>query len=189
MELSFTGGEDIANDFRSGIQHGGIGKETSVIGVRGNELTAPTSYQCDNSGPEGHSVSMINYCQWPDPGNSDQDGSYSTFVTSQATGSAQTLRDVLDVAGWHGGLAPSTLWEEADVIYDAQEGFDRYGHYAPVDIFPGLQLEKKVSPSFHANHLGSQVNILGWLYELQYENDVPLRQYNICCLASRTGST
>lgn len=96
---------------------------------------------------------------------------------SPVTCTTRTSRDDCTAGGPTSYLNPSTEPGEADLIYDAQRAFDRYGQYTPVGIVPGLAIELKISSSFHANLLGSQLNLPGLIHELYYENDVALREY------------
>lgn len=45
------------------------------------------------------------------------------------------------VAGPAGDLTPSSVTDEADMIYNVQSGFDRYWHYALVLFAPDLMIE------------------------------------------------
>lgn len=108
-----------------------------------------------------------------DAGDSSLSNEYYGHIFS----SARTPRGDSIVIGGGENEVPSTVNQEPDVIFDAQHGFNRYSHYVPVHITPGLPIERTVATSFHANLMGSQLNIPGWRYELQHENDLSLRQY------------
>lgn len=101
---------------------------------------------------------------------------FTNFVGADDS-SARGQRDFHSQPGHSGSESPSTCVTEPDVIYDAQMGFDRYSFYRPVIVNPGLQTNTSKVFSFHANRLGSQLNIPSWLHELSYENDINLRDY------------
>lgn len=90
---------------------------------------------------------------------------------------ARTMRGILDRNGTSAYLQPSTHTDEADPIYDASMGFNRYCSYEPLIQVQGLTCCTTRSSSYHANTLGSQLNIPGWTHELSYENDRNLREY------------
>lgn len=99
------------------------------------------------------------------------------FSTRPTTRTARIPRDVLGHTGRLDDGIPPTFLSEPDVIYDASMGFDRYSTYAPIIVNPELRCTSEKSYSFHANLLGSQLNIPGWLHELDQENDYNLREY------------
>lgn len=98
------------------------------------------------------------------------------FDSDSSVSTARTPRDF--------GLGTGSSWREApstnldsDILYDASMGFSRYSSYASVVPVPGLCCSSVRSNRFHANVLGSQLNIPGWLHELSFENDVNLKNY------------
>lgn len=63
------------------------------------------------------------------------------------------------------------------LLFDIENGFDRYSNYEPIQVHPDLRITKTCDFSFSANNLGSQMHIPGWRHELSYENDTELRDY------------
>lgn len=66
---------------------------------------------------------------------------------------------------------------ESDVIYDVSSGFNRYSHYAPLQVIPDITCETSRRFDHEINILGSQFNIDAWRHELSFETDEVLRQY------------
>lgn len=101
---------------------------------------------------------------------------YYSFGLEQLP-TAHIPREDLLVAGHGGDTTRADIEPEPDIWYDVSSGFDRYSSYAPIIRHSKLPVYNDKSYTFHANMLGSQLNIPGWLYELRFENDMRLRNY------------
>lgn len=177
MELSHAEGEEDCFYFR---QDGGLCTKSSSPDVRKNEFS-PVEASTDTHGlieDNGTLAECFNFNS--DLTSSSSEGCNTYFDASlplQESSSARTRRGIQNVAGTSLQVAPSNWTVEPDVIFDAQQGFRRYGCYTSVEITSGLKIQRNVSSSFNVNLLGSQLNILGWRHELSYENDYNLKQY------------
>lgn len=180
MELSSVEGGNTCGDFRCILQDGGgqlISEILPTSDIESLSITdSPTLHDKlhDNESiPEGHAEDSKEF--WYTLNDSDQ--SFSTCFPDPARSSARTPRDFYRIDGRQGDSTPREIIEDHDVIYDAQQGFNRYSHYTPVENFPDLVISKEYSTLHHANWLGSQLNIPGWMHELEYENDFSLKAY------------
>lgn len=71
----------------------------------------------------------------------------------------------------------SDFYSEPDIFFDVSSGFDRYNHYAPLQIVPGITCEVSRCFDYEINSLGSQFNVDAWRHELSFETDENLRRY------------
>lgn len=167
LELSSWGGEDLVYSFRSTLQDGVLGRLSPVTKASADELSRFTS---SSSVPGSNTDTGCHLVTWTEDGQDFLDSFDEYDLDYSATNSGPTIslaripHDDSCVAGPSGDLYRSTKPDEPDVIYDAQQGFSRYGYYTPVEGIPGLQIQREFSSSFHANMLGSQLNLPGWIH-------------------------
>lgn len=99
----------------------------------------------------------------------DADLCFPQVVTDQET----------DTAG-EGIDQPAFTSLEPDIIYDVQNGFDRYTKYEQVITDPLLECETVRDFNHPINLYGSQLNIPAWTHELAHENDLNFENYLWC---------
>lgn len=179
MELSISGDRNTRKDFRLGNQDGGHELP------RASQRLSDICFSDISSNTEGvesieewEEISGMldhdrNQFSWV---NQDLEVAKQQFMGDSEFSTARTTRDHRPVDGTSDDSIPPTI-PDSDVFYDASMGFSRYSTYSPVIIIPGLECSTIRSNTFHANLLGSQLNIPAGLHELQFENDMNLKEY------------
>lgn len=176
MELSHGEGRKIVNYFRPIIQDGVTCHRSSIAEVTesvNNHYLRDLDCVSVFSDSDIRDIPSTDFST-PFSGDHIAD---SPCMQPHELSPARTPRDVSRVDGIASKEIPVTDVLDSDVLFDVQDGFSRYGHYSPVEIIPGLSIETQKSFDYHANLLGSQLNIPGWLRELEHENDINLRNY------------
>lgn len=160
------------SNFRSQIKDGVSQLQLSLDGLAEFESSPCPEGALDLESDQGHDVERI--CMDNNPtGNIDTMASVSSHFSDGFgrcdTSTARTPRVPADQPGTSAYLKPPTFEDGPDTIYDAYMGFSRYCSYEPLIQVRGLKCCETRSSSYHANKLGSQLNIPGWLHELSYK--------------------
>lgn len=180
LELSSLKGSEVVRNFRQPFQNGDHNRESPQKQAFAHGESLDSIYllvQDINHADEWCSMSQFDYPYDEKSDFAEYDGSYLDCFDEHLLTPARTPRVFPRVTGGWRDLTPPTEDDHPDVIYDAQQGFSRYGYYNQVQVIPNLPISREYSTTFHANSLGSQLNIPGWLHEFQYENDFALRDY------------